>query len=220
MIIAVEGNIGAGKSTFLSAIRSNLPDVDGRPVIVLPEKVDEWMNLVDPASGKSIFDLFYSDPKKYAYVFQTYVLLSRIQHLSKTVRENGDAIIVCERGCMTDCVVFAKSMHDEGILTDMEWTVYQAWHEAACASAPVDVDGQVYLRASPRVCSERIRRRARAAEADISDDYVSALHDRHEAWLMADPPAIPTHVVEADADGPHDISLLRDFIRRISSRAS
>jgi deoxyadenosine/deoxycytidine kinase len=220
MIVTIEGNIGAGKSTLLSLIRENIPCIDGKRVVVLTEKVDEWLGLVDPSSGKSIFDLFYGDPKQYAYVFQTYVLLSRVKNLSEVVRDNADAIVICERGCMTDCVVFAKSMHDGGMLSDIEWMVYQAWHRAICETVPIPIDGQIYLRATPSICFGRVSHRARQGEDNIAAEYIQDLHDRHDKWLLEGGRPMPTHVLDADADLVNDkdargeaIVRLIDFIR-------
>ncbi|VDL96428.1 unnamed protein product, partial [Schistocephalus solidus] len=42
----------------------------------------------------------------------------------------------------------------------------------------------VYLRSSPEVCAERIRRRHRRGEEGISMDYLQQLHDLHDKWLL------------------------------------
>ena len=44
MIISVEGNIGSGKTTFLSLMKQYLGEYvgRGRPVVYVKEPVDEW----------------------------------------------------------------------------------------------------------------------------------------------------------------------------------
>ena len=201
MIITIEGNIGAGKSTFLSFLNENVPRINGKRVVVLSEKVDEWLAIVDPSTGRNLFDMFYTDPNQHAYVFQTYVLLSRVQHLIDFARLHTNDIIVCERGFMTDCVIFARSMRDKGTLSDLEWDVYQKWHKAVCNVFPMHIDGQIYLRATPDTCIQRIKHRARPGEENITRDYIEDLHNRHDEWLMSPSvPVPPTIIVDADAD--------------------
>lgn len=42
----------------------------------------------------------------------------------------------------------------------------------------------VYVRTSPIVAMNRIRRRGRPEEANIDFAYLKTLHDLHELWLM------------------------------------
>lgn len=80
--LAVEGNIGAGKSTFLDIMSDRsleLQDI----IEVVPEPVDEWQAVTGVAGAGAepvnLLDRFYKDPKRYAYTFQHYVLLTRMQ---------------------------------------------------------------------------------------------------------------------------------------------
>ena len=40
------------------------------------------------------------------------------------------------------------------------------------------------MRAKPEICLERIRKRHRSEEESINLDYLQALHEHHEEWLM------------------------------------
>ena len=64
-MIYIEGNIGAGKSTFLELFKEylvqNLPDSS-----VLPEPVKAWENMQD-SNGKNILQHYYEDQKKYGF---------------------------------------------------------------------------------------------------------------------------------------------------------
>jgi deoxycitidine kinase len=82
--IAIEGNIAAGKSTFLNILAR---EIDFH---VVPEPVSRWTNMTadsDEGSGPSssqknggnLLDMFYSEPNRYAYTFQTYAFLSRMR---------------------------------------------------------------------------------------------------------------------------------------------
>lgn len=76
--LAVEGNIGAGKSTFLNLMSDGsleLQDI----VEVVPEPVEEWQAVTSGDHPINLLDRFYKDPQRYAYTFQHYVLLTRMQ---------------------------------------------------------------------------------------------------------------------------------------------
>ena len=78
--LAVEGNIGAGKSTFLSIMSD--PVLELQDIIeVVPEPVEQWQSVPSGEGGPPInlLDRFYKDPKRYAYTFQHYVLLTRME---------------------------------------------------------------------------------------------------------------------------------------------
>ena len=66
--IIVEGNIGAGKSTFLKLLSSAL---DIQPVF---EPHDKWQNI----GGENLLENFYQDTQRWAYSFQTYAFVSRV----------------------------------------------------------------------------------------------------------------------------------------------
>ena len=72
-IYFIEGNIGTGKSTFLSMIETLFPENQ-----VIYEPIDIWSSFTDEY-GNSILDYFYKDQKRYAYTFQSLAFISRIE---------------------------------------------------------------------------------------------------------------------------------------------
>ena len=73
----VEGNIGAGKSTYLSMIS----DISGcNEIQVVQEPVELWQDV----DGENLLQQFYGDPSRYAFTFQQYVLLTRINRVRPT----------------------------------------------------------------------------------------------------------------------------------------
>lgn len=90
MIFTIEGNIGSGKTTILKEI-DNLKF--NKRHIVIYEQIKEWSEMKDE-NDKDILSLFYLDKTKYSYIFQSYVLFSRIHHLLETIRQNPDTIII------------------------------------------------------------------------------------------------------------------------------
>jgi hypothetical protein len=74
----VEGNIGAGKSTYLDMVKMTNDVASIHEMIeVVQEPVDMWQDL----SGENLLELFYKDPERYAFTFQQYVLITRIKRV-------------------------------------------------------------------------------------------------------------------------------------------
>ena len=203
-IYTIEGNVGAGKTTFLKSLQETC----GSGIVVLFEPVDEWMSFKPKGGDKSIFELFYEDRKKYGFVFQMMALQSRFEFLQKTMEENKDKIIVCERSFLTDCEIFAKLNNDEGNISDVEFAVYKKWHEFFMQVLKPNIKGLVYLRVEPDICKERIIKRSRQGEESFSEDYLRKLHDYHEAWLMGQ--TYP--VLKVDGSGIPDMNVVLGFI--------
>jgi hypothetical protein len=73
----VEGNIGAGKTTWLDMVQSDT-GADHELIEVVPEPVHVWQN---SPQGHNFLNLFYEDPAKYAFAFQQFVLVTRMQQV-------------------------------------------------------------------------------------------------------------------------------------------
>ena len=76
LIISVEGNIGSGKSTFVSFMQRTMTNV-----IFLQEPVDEWNDIRD-RDNETILSKFYKDQPNYSFAFQNdgiYIAFSSIE---------------------------------------------------------------------------------------------------------------------------------------------
>jgi thymidine kinase len=183
MIFTVEGNIGSGKTTLISQLKDVKFD---KPHIVVFEKVDEWSKLKDN-EGQDILSLFYKDKQKYSYIFQSYVLFSRLHHLMETIKSHPNHIIICERCHLTDLYVFAKSLYELKDLNDIEWRVYNMWHQQLRDMLNINLTGCIFVNTSPEVCFNRIKKRSRTGESGIPLDYLTLLHEKHVDWLLGRP---------------------------------
>jgi uncharacterized membrane protein YgcG len=94
--LAVEGNIGAGKSTFLEYVTRHAGEASSssRPVVLagVAEPVHMWQSLAAGASSSeaekteedaesatiNLLQRFYDDPPRHAFTFQSYVFLTRV----------------------------------------------------------------------------------------------------------------------------------------------
>jgi hypothetical protein len=77
------------------------------------------------------------------------------------------------------------------MLDALEHEVYVRWYDWLIQNKPPKVDLIVYLRTSPTVAHERLKKRGREEEAWVTLDYLETLHARHEEWLMV---SVAVHV--------------------------
>ena len=162
-MISIEGNIGAGKTFLCDLLKAN-------DVKVSQEPVNEWK------IGKiNILDHFYKNPTKYAYVFQTLVLRTRVEQ----VRGMENCII--ERSVQSDGL-FGGLQHSLGNMDDVEYASYLYQYEQAIQDTPA-ITQHIYIKTSIDVCIQRISKRNRGQENKISENYLRKLEMAHERWL-------------------------------------
>lgn len=169
-MIFVEGNIGSGKSTFLTHLAN-----EGIKVVLEP--VDEWTKMKN-ANGKNIIEEFYSDPTRNAYLFQSVAFRSRMKNIT-----HKDGYFI-ERSIFTDRNIFAQTCREDGLIGDIEWDDYVSWFDWLTQEFKVSPKGFIYLRCEPEVSFERIKKRNRSGEEAISFEYLKKLHEKHDEWLL------------------------------------
>lgn len=194
--VSIEGNIAVGKSTFAKLLQSACPDWE-----VVAEPLSKWQN-IDSGSLKgtdappqttvsNLLQMMYQDPQRWSYTFQTYSCMTRLKtqlqpppaHL---LSSEGMPVQVYERSVYSDRYIFALNMFELGCISATEWAVYQDWHSFLVEQFghQVELEGIIYLRASPEKCLERLGHRARDEEKGVKLDYLEKLHIQHERWLV------------------------------------
>lgn len=171
----VEGNIGAGKSTFLSMIKETRPELS-----VCLEPINTWQKNV---SGGSLLQQFYQDPKRWAYSFETYAMTCRVvEHLKEQV---SGTLKIMERSIYSGHYCFAKNGYLNGFMSEMEWTLYNRWFDFLIPGKCAKPLGFIYLKTEPHIAYERIARRARGDEKGISFEYIQQIGKCHDDFLVA-----------------------------------
>jgi deoxycitidine kinase/deoxyguanosine kinase len=182
LLYSVEGNIGAGKTTFLRKIEEKLCEQGRTDIRVIYEPVDAWSNVKD-AEQKTILHHFYENPAKYAFPFQIMAFTSRLHLIQQEIAKYPDCkIFLCERSLDADANVFAKMLYEDGLMENMLYQIYRQLYENHIGQYAAHTI--IYLRMSPAVCMERVGIRQRQGEATISLEYLQKCHDYHEGWLL------------------------------------
>lgn len=169
--IIVEGNIGAGKTTFLNHMARNAN------IQIFPESIEKWTNL----NGINLLELMYENPEKWSYTFQNYTLLTHFENHLKTCEKD---IKLMERSIYGARYCFVEALLLEQKIEKASYEVFVKWFEYAEKCVQNQIDLFVYLRTTPEVVYERIQNRNRLEEKVIPFEYVARLHNSYEAWLF------------------------------------
>jgi deoxyguanosine kinase len=150
--IAVEGPIGAGKSSLAEILGAELQ------ARLIRENPDE-----NPFLGP-----FYKDPKRHAMSVQLFYLLARYQQQGEL--SQGDLFA---RGGVVSDYLFAKDRLFASInLSPDEMALYDRIYQML-KPRTVTPDLVVYLQARTGVLLDRIRKRSRPEEKPIRAEYVA-----------------------------------------------
>lgn len=171
----IEGNIGAGKSTFLQVVGEHL----NAQLVFEPCKA--WQDV----GGKgNLLNAFYRDGQRWAYTFQSYAFITRVLEQEKKAQENKHAFQLLERSVYSDRYCFAKNAYEMGLMSSLEWGLYCEWFEWLVQNRLEQPAGFIYLRTDPEVCYERLGIRNRSEEKEVPLEYLKLLHGKHEDWLV------------------------------------
>lgn len=169
--VAVEGNIGSGKTTFLEGCQQFVDTT------VQIEPVNIWRDL----QGQNLLELMYKEPKRWSLAFQTYVQLTMMQlHLAPV----QTPVKLMERSLHSARYVFIENLYRSGHMTSLELSILDQWFGWINENVAVGLDMIIYLKTRPEVAMSRIQKRKRPEEAQLPFDWLCQVHDLHEDWLL------------------------------------
>lgn len=156
-IITIDGNIGAGKTTVLTALHKNYK------YFIDLEPLDAWQ----PHLKK-----MYETDSGY-FEFQV-----RVWNDRAWIQDKTDNIIFMERSPYFTKNTFVKHLYATKRFTDEQYEMLNnLYSKTDSLWLP---DKFIYLRVSPETSFQRIQQRARESEDNISFNYIQKLHEYHE----------------------------------------
>lgn len=161
--IAIEGPIGAGKSSLARRLAAHL----GAELML--EKAEE----------NPYLERFYADVPGYAFQTQVFFLFQRMRQ----VRE------LAQPGLMTPAVVSDFMLAKDALfarmnLSDEEYHLYQQMYAQVSAQLP-QPDLVIWLQAMPPTLIQRIKQRGIAMEQRISPEYLQKLCDAYADYFQS-----------------------------------
>ena len=166
-IYALEGNIGAGKTTIMKIISQYFTSVE-----FVEEPVSQWQNL----GGMNLLDAFYSDPKRWGFSFEFFSMLSKIKALLNAANSDKPVIVI-ERSILSNRV-FMDLSHELGKLEEIEYTMLMNTYHFYLQHVYPQLSGIIYLDTPVDECIKRITKRNRGEECTIERSYLQSIKEK------------------------------------------
>ncbi len=199
-ITSIIGNIGAGKTTRLDKLRK-------QGVKVIEEDVGFWIKtdmLPKLYKNKKI----YSYPFQHLVLLSNFLAIKKYtdsvekEEYKKELKENPkeskenkkepkdekepkNEVVMLERSIVDARYVFVDVLHEDGDMEDDLYNLY-CWQYDSIYKQYLKIclpNKFVYLKTTPQVCLNRIQKRGRECEKNISLDYLQKLHNKYEALV-------------------------------------
>lgn len=180
-------NIGAGKTTLLNAIK----ELGNPDVLTLREPLTKWKNLHDI----NLLELMYEDPTNWAAPFQSFALLSMAQnHL------NPARIKFIERSIFSTKYVFLEANKINENIDEANLTILNNWFNFILTNMKIKVDAIVYIKTTPKIAFDRLKKRSRPEENQIKEEYIDMIHTMYENWLIKGNFTWPCQIIVLNGD--------------------
>ncbi|MCO1334664.1 deoxynucleoside kinase [Microbulbifer sp. OS29] len=196
--IAVEGNIGVGKTTLTKKLASTF---NYGTLLELPEE-------------NPFLERFYRDPQSAALPTQLHFLLQRSQQI-QALRQDD----IFEPVRVSDFLIEKDQLFAEVTLDKDELYLYQQVYKHLTLEVPKP-DLVIYLQAPLEVLQTRIRNRGIPAERAISDEYLDTLNNAYTRFFhfYDEAPLLIVNTEEIDiVDSPEDYKQLVEYLFTITS---
>lgn len=211
-IISIEGNIGVGKTTFTEKLKQLFSSSN---TAFIQEPVDQWLKLVDN-DNVNILQKFYDDKQRWGYTLQNLAYITRMTTVIEKIVPIKNKYIFTDRSIETDKNVFAKMLHDDKFLDDLEWNIYNYWNNFFDKYIkPTGKLNAIYLKCSPETAMERIKKRGRIEEANIPYEYIEKLSIYHDNWLLNTSDNVL--VLDCDKDFENDLDVFNEYANKVMS---
>ena len=196
--IAIEGVIGAGKTTLTARIGQTL----GAKAIY------------EEFEKNPFLEEFYGDPERYAFQTQLFFLMSRYKQQQQLHQ------IDLFQDCIVSDYLFAKDRIFATLtLNDKEMKLYDGI-ATLMEKDIVKADLVIYLQSSTSHLMDHIRKRARKMERNISEDYIQALNELYNDFFFHFDDA-PLLVINTDEiDFVHNEDDYKDVLYEINQHSS
>ncbi len=160
--IAIEGNIGAGKTTLAKLLAKQLK---GR--LILEEFADN-----------PFLEKFYQEPERYAFSVEMAFLADRYHQLSE-LPSSGDLF---QPYIIADYAPFKSLIFAQNNLNEAEFRLYREFWQMAFNKIR-QPDLIIYLHRSNPNLIQNIKKRGRSYEQNLKEDYLLKLTERYGVYL-------------------------------------
>jgi len=160
--IAIEGNIGAGKTSLATRIAH-----DFKAKLILEQFEDN-----------SFLPKFYKEPDKYAFPLEMSFLASRFQQLKDELSSRD----IFKSFTIADYFIIKSLIFSRKTLAEDEYKLYTRFFNIIYNQLPKP-DLLVYLHVSTPNLQYNIQKRGRPYEQEIKDDYLNRIQEGYFEFI-------------------------------------
>lgn len=160
--IAIEGNIGAGKTTLTHLLAQHF----------------NAKTVLEEFAENPFLTKFYENPKQYAFPLELFFLAERFKQQQDLIK-NGDLFqqVIVSDYMFTKCLLFAKAN-----LPEEEFRLYQKMFEVFYQQlTPPDI--LIYLHSPVNRLQNNIKKRNRKFEQAIPDEYLFKIQETYTSYI-------------------------------------
>lgn len=195
--LAVEGNIGVGKTTFCNILAARL---NARLVL-------------EDSEGNPFLKDFYRDRDKFAFQAQIFYLIQRVKQLEEFSQRDLFYDLIISDYMFSKDRIFANLN-----LNDKELSLYEKVADALETTVPKP-DFVIYLQASTERLMQNILGRSRDYESPIDKEYINGLNESYNHFFFNYTDA-PVLIIDAsDIDFIKNTEDLEEILRELDKGA-
>ena len=173
--VAIEGNIGAGKTTLTNRIST------------------EWgcQTILEQFTDNPFLPLFYKQPERYAFPVELFFMTERHKQLQEILTQQS----LFQPLVLADYFFIKTLLFARNNLLEEEYRLFQRLFDVLNASFPKP-GLLVYIHRPINALLKNISKRGRSYETDISREYLQSLQEAYLEYFRTDT-SFPIVVVEA-----------------------
>lgn len=193
--IAIEGNIGAGKTTLSHLLSKRL----------------NARLLLEQFADNPFLEKFYENQQQYAFPLELFFMAERFKQL-KDVMHTQDLFqsVTVSDYLFTKCLLFAKVN-----LPEEEFRLYQKLYDIMQPQL-VQPDIIIYLQSPLERLQQNIRKRNRSYEQKIPDQYLQSLQETYTQFVRQS--QTPTLVINTSTtdflSNPSDLNTILEALEK------
>lgn len=201
-VIVLAGMIGAGKSSYTELIANELGT----------------KAFYESIKDNRILEMFYHDPKRWAFALQIYFLNTRFRSIKAALTDQNN---VLDRSIYEDAL-FTQINFEEGNISEPEMDTYldllDNMMEELAYMPKKAPDLLIYLRGSLDTVLSRISLRRRPYEQIDANpgllEYYKHLHSRYDSWFASydKSETLVINIDEIDINKPNDADYVMQLI--------
>lgn len=156
--ICVEGNIGAGKTTFCRLIKQEY----------------ECNLILEEFDDNPFLPLFYKEPDRFAFTVELFFMTERYKQMQACLLNQS----LFSRFTISDYTFIKTLLFAKKNLVEEEFRLFQNLYNVFDQTFPKP-DILVYFHRNVDILQEKIKQRGRLYETEISDDYLLKIQNAY-----------------------------------------